>query len=139
MKSIKWIGQVLSKFDLAIARTLERLAGYFTELCTSETWLKLFGLLLVATGFSVFTFSIGIKLFYRHPLVLFGIWILLEQFDDFVQLPPRCILKDIQLCLYKYLKRWVLYPIIAYAKQIKMQDVALTRIRLLLKMEAVVK
>ena len=104
-----------------------------------ETWLKLFGLLLVAMGFSIFIFSVGIKLFYRHPLVLFGIWILLEQFDDFVQLPPRCILKDIQLCLYKYLKRWVLYPIIAYAKQIKIQDVALTRIRLLLKMEAVVK
>ena len=93
-----------------------------------ETWLKLFGLLLVSMGFEMFIFSIGIKLFIRHPLLLFGILILLEQFE----LPPRCILKDRQLCLHKYLKYWVLYPIIAQAKEIKIQDMVLTRIRLLL-------
>ena len=69
-----------------------------------ETWLNIFGLLLVAPSFSTFIFSIGIKLLIQHPVVLFGILILLEQFDDFVQLPPWCILKDKQLCLHKYLK-----------------------------------
>ena len=78
-----------------------------------EMWLNIFVLLLVALNFSTFIFSVGIKLFIRHPVVLFGILILLEQFDDFVQHPLWCILKDRQLCLHKYLKYWVLYPIIA--------------------------
>ena len=69
-----------------------------------ETWLNIFILLLVDLYFSTFIFSIAIKLFIRHPVVLFGILILLEQFDDFVQLPPWCIPKDRQLCLHKYLK-----------------------------------
>ena len=69
-----------------------------------ETWLNIFGLLLVALSFSTFIFSIVIKLFIRHSVVLFGILILLEQFDGFVQLPAWCILKDRQLCLLKYLK-----------------------------------
>ena len=69
-----------------------------------ETWLNIFGLLLVARSFSTFIFSIGIKLFIWHPVVLCDILILLEQFEDFVQLPPWCILKDRQLCLHKYLK-----------------------------------
>ena len=74
-----------------------------------QTWLNLFGLILIALSFSTFIFSIGINLFARHPVVPFGILILLEQVDDFVQLPPWCILKDRQLCLHKYLKYWVLY------------------------------
>ena len=65
-------------------------------------WLNTFGLLLVAPSFSTFIFSIGIKLFIRHPVVLFGILILLKQFDDFVH--PCCILQNRQLCLHKYLK-----------------------------------
>ena len=44
-----------------------------------ETWLKLFGLLLVAMGFSIFMFLIGIKILIRHPVVLFDNLILLEQ------------------------------------------------------------
>ena len=68
-----------------------------------ETWLNLFRLLLVAMSFSIFIFLIDIKLFTRHQVVLFGILVLLEQLDDFVQLPPWCILKDSQLCLHKYL------------------------------------
>ena len=75
-----------------------------------QTWLNLFGLILAALSFSAFIFWIGIKLFIRHPAVLYSILILLEQ--D-VQLPSWCILKDRQLCLHKYLKYWVLYPIIA--------------------------
>ena len=78
-----------------------------------ETCLYKFVLLLLALNFSTFTFSIGIKLFIRHPVVIFGILILLEQFDDFVQLPPWCNHKDRQLSLHKYLKYWVLYPIVA--------------------------
>ena len=62
--------------------------------------------------FSTFLFSIGIKLFIRYPVVLLGILILLEQFDDFMQLVLWCILKGRQLCLHKYLKYWVLPPII---------------------------
>ena len=58
-----------------------------------ETFLTLFGLLLVAMSFSIFIFSIGIKLFIGHPVVLFGILILLEELSDFVQLPPWYILK----------------------------------------------
>ena len=53
-----------------------------------ETWLIIFRLFLVALSFSTFIFSIGIKLFIQHPIVLFGILILSEQFDGFVQLPP---------------------------------------------------
>ena len=53
-------------------------------------------------SFSTFIFSTGIKLFIRHPVVLFGILILSEQFDGFVQLHPWCILQDRQLCLHKY-------------------------------------
>ena len=71
-----------------------------------QTWPNLFGLILAALSFSSFIFSIGIKLFFRHPIVLFGILILLEQVDDFMQLPPWCILKDRQLCPHKYLKHW---------------------------------
>ena len=78
-----------------------------------ETWLNLFILLWVTMSFSTFIFSTGIKLFIRHPVVLFGILILSEQFDGFVQLHPWCILKDRQLCLHKYVKYWVLHPIIA--------------------------
>ena len=73
-----------------------------------ETWLNLFRLLSISLSFSTFIFSIGIKLFIRHPVVLFNILILSEQFDGFVQLPPWCILKERQLCLHKYLKYWVL-------------------------------
>ena len=69
-----------------------------------EIWLNIFVLLLVALNFSTFIFSTGIKLFLRQPIVRFGILILLEPSDDFVQLPPWCILKDRQLCLHKYLK-----------------------------------
>ena len=43
------------------------------------------------------------------------------------------------ICLYKFLKFWVLYNIIAFTKQIKIPDLTLTRIRLLLLMEAVEK
>ena len=43
------------------------------------------------------------KVLIRYPVVLFGILILLEQFDDFEELPPWCIPKDRQLCLQKYL------------------------------------
>ena len=64
-------------------------------------------------SFSKFIFSTGIKLFIWHPLVLFGILILSGQCDGFVQLHPSCILKDRQLCLHKYVKYCVLYPIIA--------------------------
>ena len=78
-----------------------------------DTWLNIFVLFLVDLNFSIFIFSIAIKLFIRHPVVLFGILILLEQFNDFMQLPPWCIPKDRQLCLHKYLKYRVLYPIIA--------------------------
>ena len=77
-----------------------------------QTWLNLFGLILAALSFSTFIFSIGIKDFIQHPVVLFGILILLEQVDDFARLSPWCILKDRHLCLHKYLKYWVLYPII---------------------------
>ena len=104
-----------------------------------ETWLKILELHLVALSFSTFIFSVGIELFIRHPVVLFGILILLEQFDDFVQLFRWCILKDRQLCLHKYLKYWVLHLIIAEAftcndnlSYFVDQDMALTRIRLLL-------
>ena len=97
-----------------------------------ETWLNIFMLLLVALNFLTFLFSTGIKLFIQHPVVLFDILILSEQFDDFVQLPLWCILKDRQLCLHRYLKCWVLYAIIALAKQFKIQHMALIRIRLLL-------
>ena len=64
-------------------------------------------------SFSTFIFSTGVKLFIRHSVVLFGILILSGQFDGFVQLHPSCILKDRQLCLHKYVKYCVLYPIIA--------------------------
>ena len=73
-----------------------------------ETWLNIFMLLLVALNFLTFIFSTGKKLFILHPVVLFGILTLLEQFDDFLQLPPWCILKGRQLCLHRYLKYWVL-------------------------------
>ena len=78
-----------------------------------ETWLELFRLLYMSLSFSTFIFSTGVKLFIRYPVVLFGILILSEKFDGFVQLHSWCILKDRQLCLRKYVKYWVLYPIIA--------------------------
>ena len=59
-----------------------------------EMWLNIFVLLLVALNFSTFIFSVGIKLFIWHQVVFYCILILLEQFDDFVQLPPWCIPKD---------------------------------------------
>ena len=80
---------------------------------SEQAWLNLFGLILVALRFSAFIFSTGIKLFIRHPVVLFVILILSEQVIDFVQLPPWCILKDWQLCLHQNLKYWVLYLIIS--------------------------
>ena len=97
-----------------------------------ETWLELFRLLKMYLSFSTFIFSTGIKLFIRHPVVLFSILILTEQFDGLVQLHPWCILRERQLYLHKYVKYWVLYPIIAQAKRIMISDMALTRIRLLL-------
>ena len=78
-----------------------------------HTWLNVFGLTLAALSFPTFTFSIGIKLFIRHPVVLSGILILLKQVDDFLQLLLWCILKDRQLRLHKFLKYWVVYPVIA--------------------------
>ena len=93
--------------------SIEQRGEAFFWIHLKETWLNILVLLLVALNFSTCIFSVGIKLVIRHPVVLFGILILLEQFDDFVQLPPWCIPKDRQLCLHKYLKYWVLYPIIA--------------------------
>ena len=58
-----------------------------------ETWLNLFRLLLVALIFSTFIFSIGIKLFIGHPVVLFSILILLEKFDDLCSFPHGVFLK----------------------------------------------
>ena len=58
-----------------------------------ETWLNIFILLQVSMSFSTFIFSTGIKLFIWHPVLLFGILILSEQFDCFKQLTPWCILK----------------------------------------------
>ena len=55
-------------------------------------------------SFYTFIFSTGKKLFIRHPLVLFRILILSEQFDGFVQLHTWCILKDRLLSLHKYEK-----------------------------------
>ena len=55
-------------------------------------------------SFSTFKFSTGIKLFIRHPVVLSGILISSEQFDGLVQVHPCFILKDRQLCPYKYVK-----------------------------------
>ena len=66
--------------------------------------LELFRLLQMSLSFSTFIFSTGIKLFIRHPVVLFGILILSEQFDGFLQLHPWRILKDRQLCLNRYVK-----------------------------------
>ena len=78
-----------------------------------ETWLNEFISLQVSLSFSIFIFSTGIKLFIQHPVVLFGILILSEQFDGFMQLHPWYILKGRQPCLHKYVKYGVLYPIIA--------------------------
>ena len=69
-----------------------------------ETWVNIFMLLLAALNFLTFIFSTGIKLFIRHSVVFFGNLILLKEFNDFVQLPPWCILKDRQLCRHRYLK-----------------------------------
>ena len=78
-----------------------------------KTWVNIFMLPLAALNFLTFIFSTGIKLLTQHPVVLFGILILLEQFNDFVQLLTWCILKERQLCLHRYFKYWVLYLIIA--------------------------
>ena len=40
-----------------------------------HTWLNVFGLTL---SFPTFTFSVGIKFFIRHPVILFGMLILLK-------------------------------------------------------------
>ena len=104
----------------------------FFRIHLRETWLVLFRLLWMSLSFSIFIFSAGIKLFIRHPAVPSGMLILSEPFNGFVQLPSWCILKDRQLCLHKYVKYWVLYPIITYIKQIKTQDMTLTRIRMIL-------
>ena len=70
-----------------------------------------------------------LSILWNDALLLIDILIFLEQFNGFAQLTPWCILKDRQLCLRNYVKYWV--PIIASAKQIKIQDMTLTRIRLL--------
>ena len=57
-------------------------------------------------SFSTFIFSTGIKLFIRHPVVLFGILILSEQFDGFVQLLSCFILKEDSYVFIKYEKYW---------------------------------
>ena len=103
-----------------------------TRIHLKETWLNAFILLQVSMSFSTSIFSTGIKLYIWHPVVVFGILILSEQFDGFVQLPPWRILKDRQVCVHKYVKYSVLSPIIAQVKQIKIQDMTMTRIRLLL-------
>ena len=53
-----------------------------------ETWQNVLMLLYVSMSFSTFIFSTGIKLFIWHPVLLFGMLILSEQLDGFVQLPP---------------------------------------------------
>ena len=59
----------------------------------------------MSLSFSTFMFST----LYSASSSTFGILILSEQFDGFVQLHPWCILKDRQLCLHKYVKYyWVL-------------------------------
>ena len=105
---------------------------FFEFIYLRETWLNVFILVQVSMSFSTFIFSTSMKLFIRHPVVLFCILILSEQFDGFVQLTPWCSLKDRQLCLHKYVQYLVLYPIIVQAKQTKIQDMTLTIIRLLL-------
>ena len=49
---------------------------------------------LSITEFPKTYISICIKLFIRHPVLLFGILILSEQFDGLVQLPPWCTVKE---------------------------------------------
>ena len=44
-----------------------------------QTWVNLFGLIWTALIFSTLIFSIGMKLFIQHPVVVLGILILLEQ------------------------------------------------------------
>ena len=46
-----------------------------------QTWIILFVLILLNLSFSTFIFSIGIKFFIRHVVVLFSILILYEQFE----------------------------------------------------------
>ena len=104
-----------------------------------QTLLNLFGWILVNLSFETFIFSIGITLFIRHSIVFLGIFNLLDQFQWFRTASVQRILKDRQLYYQKNLKYWALCPIIAQTKQIKIQDMALTRIRLLLLMEVVYK
>ena len=98
------------KENISVGSSEQRRESFFW-IHLKETWLNIIVLLLVALNSSTFIFSVGIRLFIQHP-VPSNILILLEQLDDFVQLPPWCILKDRQLCLHKYLKYWVLHPII---------------------------
>ena len=98
-------------------RSFEQCGNALFWIHLRETWLNIFMFFLVALNFLTFIFSTGIKLVIRHPVVFFGILISLEQFDDFMQLPPWCILKDSQLCLHKYLKYWVLYPTLLRQKK----------------------
>ena len=81
------------KKDTSVGGSDQRRYALF-KIYLRKTWLNLFGLILAALSFSTFMFSIGIKLFIRHPVLSFRILILLEQVNYFVQLPPWCILKD---------------------------------------------
>ena len=54
----------------------------------------------MSPSFSKFIFSTCIKLFIRHPVILFGILVLSEQFDGFVQLHPWCIRVCVCVCVY---------------------------------------
>ena len=64
---------------------------------------NIFGLTLAALNFSIFIFSTGIKFTIRHPVVLLGILILLEQVDDFVQLSLGVFLKTDS---YVFINTW---------------------------------
>ena len=94
-------------------RNQKLITPWNTELSCPTSLAKSSYFTLGASSFSTFIYSIGIKLFIGHPVVLFGILILSEQFDGFVQLPTWWILKDRQVCLHKHVKYWVLYPIMA--------------------------
>ena len=75
---------------LAVAINAEMHFSFFTFHINNsfKTDYAKLGLTLTALSFLTFIFSIGIKLFIRHPVVLFGILILSKQFNGFMQLPP---------------------------------------------------
>ena len=68
-----------------------------------KTWLELFRLLQMSLIFSIFIFSIGIKLFIWHSVGLFWILILSEQFDGFVRLHHWWFLKTDS---YVFINTW---------------------------------